>query len=293
VINECKVVDNRVFLLGLDKLYRDVMRQHEHGELLTCARRVAKVLRVSPAIAPVEGYYAEEEALTEYFLLMRALQSVRKEARSSVESTPEFRRLVAVASSPIFGVPEQDGLLPIGRDPLSRALGESRPWTLGGLTAAARDIARATDDISLVGLAALAGDSVMLAATRESVVLYAVKTMSLAPRMPTYVWKVDDELAHRARRFVDTFNRLFGEELPPPEPAQAERYWHAHKSNNVVGRCVQLGYDDTRFPNPYYHWAIHRGPDGELVVDEFWKDEIWTTTRYDRAAHPRVIGHRG
>src|SRR5215831_10740273 len=142
VINECKVVDNRVFLLGLDKLYRDAMRQHEHGELLTCARRVAKVLRVSPADVPVEGYYAEEDALTEYFLLMRALKSVRKEAKSSVDTCSEFRRLVAVASSPIFGVPQHEDLLPIGRDPLSRALLESRPWTLGGLTAAARDIAR-------------------------------------------------------------------------------------------------------------------------------------------------------
>jgi len=59
------VVDNRVFLLGLDKLYRDAMKRHERGELLACARRVAAPLHETPADVPVEGYYAEDEQLTE------------------------------------------------------------------------------------------------------------------------------------------------------------------------------------------------------------------------------------
>lgn len=277
--HDSNVVDDRVFLLGLDKLYRDAMRLHERSELLACARKVAKLLRASPAEVPVEGYYAEEEALTEYFLLLRALQGVDREARASVDSRPEFQRLFAVASSPIFGVTESAGLLPAGRDALSRAMDERRPWTLGSLVAAAGEISRATDDISLVGLAALAGDSVMLAATRESVVAWVVKVMCIPP--PGYAWEVDDELARRARKFVDTFNRLFGEELPPPEPAQAKRYWDAHEENHILGRCVHLGYDNTMSPS-YYHWAICDGPDGGLVVKEFWKDEIWTTARYNQ-----------
>lgn len=295
MIVDRRVVDDRVFLLGLDKLYRDAMQPHERGELLTCARKVAAVLRVSPADVPVEGYYAEEEALTEYFRLMRALQGVDKEARSSVDSSAEFRRLLAITSAPIFGVPQHTGLLPVGRDALSRALHETRPWTLGGLTAAAYDISRATDDISLVGLAARVRDSVVLTATRESVVLYAEKVVgaALRPRKPTYVWKVDDELARQARRFVDTFNGLFGDELPPPEPANAEWYWHAHEGNNVRGRCVHLGSDRTVSPGSpalCYHWAICDGADGKLAVEEFWKDKIWTTARYRQVLNQRLIG---
>jgi hypothetical protein len=52
MFTEC-VVDNRVFLLGLDKLYRDAMKQHERGDLLRCARRVAQALHAAPADAPV------------------------------------------------------------------------------------------------------------------------------------------------------------------------------------------------------------------------------------------------
>jgi len=60
------VVDDRVFLLGLDQLYREAMKWHERGELLTCARRVAATLGVSPADVPIEGYYGEDEDLAEY-----------------------------------------------------------------------------------------------------------------------------------------------------------------------------------------------------------------------------------
>ena len=40
---EQRIVDDRVFLLGLDKFYRDAMKRHERGELLESARRVAQV----------------------------------------------------------------------------------------------------------------------------------------------------------------------------------------------------------------------------------------------------------
>jgi len=240
------------------------------------------MLREGPANVPVEGYYTEDAALAEYFRLVRALQDVSKEARASVDSIPEFQRLLAVTSAPIFGRPQDgDKLLPKGRDALSQALLDLRPgWTLGGLTAAAYDAALAHDDISLVGLAARVRDAVVLTATRESAVLYAEAVDGAAQRKPVYVWSVDGDLARQARRFVDTFNGLFGDELPPPEPAEAERFWYAHTDNVVRGRCVRIGTDDTVDPNQHYHWAICDGADGELVVEEFWKDDVWTTERY-------------
>ena len=47
------VVNNRVFLLGLDALYRKAMKRHERVELLICARKVAGALRIRPADVPV------------------------------------------------------------------------------------------------------------------------------------------------------------------------------------------------------------------------------------------------
>lgn len=281
------VVDNRVFLLGLDELYREAMKQHERGELLKCARRVAEILRATPADVPVEGYYADDKKLTEYFRLVRALQDVDESATSSVDSLPAFQRLREVASAPLYGPAQNVGkLLPTGRDALSQALHDTFPnWTVANLTAAADSKGRETDDISLVGLAARIKDPVVLAALRESNVLYAEMVYGAArnPPQPKYVWNVDKEVAQHARRFIDTFNSLFGEELPQPDPAQAERYWHAYDNNDILGRCVRLGCDDRISPQRYYHWAIRLAPGGEFAVQEFWTPEVWTTTRYRSA----------
>lgn len=283
-LEQC-VVDNRVFLLGLDTLYRDAMRQHERAELLLCARTVAAALEVPPADVPVEGYYADDQRLTDYFRLVRALQAVDERRAPEVAGLPQFHRLRDVTSAPLYGRPQPHGrLLPAGRDALSHALLDTRPaWTVERLTAAAHAAAHATDDISLVGLAARTRDPVVLAALRESVVLYAeAMVLGMGPDRE-FVWQVDDELAEQAGRFLHVFTGLFGEELPPPGPQQAEEYWHAFEGARVVGRCARLGYDDTRSPVRHYHWAIRRDPDGRLTVHEFWHPEVWTTERY-RAA---------
>ena len=78
------IVDNRVFLLGLDELYREAMKQHERGELLSCARRVVATLHVAPTNVPAEGYYTEDQRLTEYFGLVRELQQVDESRTSEV-----------------------------------------------------------------------------------------------------------------------------------------------------------------------------------------------------------------
>jgi len=281
---EVRVVDDRVFLLGLDQLYREAVQPHERGELLDCARRVASVLQVRPACGPVEGYYAEDGRLTEYFSVVRALQDTDASARSSVHSLPEFRRLLEVTSAPLYGPSQDRGkLLPVGRDPLSQALRDTWPdWTVERLVAAAGLVARQADDISLVGLAARVQDGVVLTALRESVALYAERPVRAAGRTwpPRYAWKVSQELAGPAKRFTDNFDALFGESLPAPEAAQAERYWHACANNWVPGRCVGIGSDDSVPPVRHYHWAIRSATGGALRVEEFWDSELWTTERY-------------
>ena len=129
---EIRVVDNRIFLLGLDDLYRVRMMAHERNELLRCARTVCEALEVAPQAGPVEGYYSGDGQLTEYFQRMRALQEVPESRRTRVEGSPEFKRLLDVTSSPLYGEPIFIGkLLPSGNDPLSKVLRETIPnWTI-------------------------------------------------------------------------------------------------------------------------------------------------------------------
>jgi hypothetical protein len=279
-----RVVDNRTLLLGLDELYRKSMARHERSELLSCARAVARVLRVVPADDPVEGYYCEDASLAEYFGLVTALRNVAESSTSRVAALPEFRRLLLVMSSPIYGrAHHPDKLLPSGWDPLSEVLRRSFPeWTVGRLAEEAARAASETDDISLVGLAARIRDGVVLAAIRESVVLYATLVVGRALQQPACQWEVDEELCTAAARFVDTFNVLFDESLPAPSPDNAGAFWTACRNNDIRGRCVRIGIDDRNGPIRHYHWAIRPGPGGEYVVDEFWDSDVWTTARYRR-----------
>lgn len=285
---EILIVDNRTFLLGLDELYRRAMQHHEKTELLPCAREVARTLHVAPATGPVEGYYTEHELLTEYFQLMRALQQQPNGRVGAVETLHAYQRLYAVTSSRLFGrARHEDRLLPQGQDPLTEAL-EQTPLaelTVPQVTAKAEQVARKLDDYSLVGLAARSRDSVVLAALRESVVLYArVATLGMfeEPQKRVFEWHVSPELAKQANRFIDEFNTLFPGVWLLPEAASenAETFWDACDESRVIGRCVRIGYDNTQTLS-HYHWAI-RQPHHELEVEDFWAAEIWTTERYRR-----------
>src|SRR5205814_889875 len=172
---------------------------------------------------------------------MRALQAEPNSRVAAVERLPAYQRLYAVMSSPLFGRPRnEDKLLPVGHDALSHALKQLAPhWTIPTLTVAAEQAARAMDDCSLVGLAARAQDPVVLAALRESVVLYAEVLcghLSKAPP-PVFEWRVDEELADAANRFIRTFHALFpaSGRLPAATADNASMYWGACDEKAIVG----------------------------------------------------------
>ena len=287
---ERRIVDNRVFLLGLDELYREAMKQHERQELLPCAKKVARVLSVSPENIPIEGYYTEDEQLTEYFRLVRSLQKVPKGRETELRSVDAFQRLKQVTESPIFGLPyEGDYLLPVGEDALSVALKATFPdWNIENLTSTACQCALDSGDFSLVALAALSRDPVLLTALRESVVLYAMAVLgAVMSGEAEYVWDVDDIIETRAKQFVATFNELFTELLPEPVPDNAESFWIACDKWKILGRCVRIGFDDNVRPLKHYHWAIDRDTEYELSVTEFWDTVIWTTERYRKEQESR------
>lgn len=176
-----------------------------------------------------------------------------------------------------------DKLLPRGRDALYWALAKTMPdWTVAKITDAACTSAQEMGDISLVGLAARAKDPVALAAMRESVVLYAALFLTGPPIRQEYLyeWKVDEDLTNYARRFINAFNKLFGEQLPTPEAVNAELFWREYRANKIIGRCVRIAVDVQDGQSNHYHWAIESGNDSKNIVKDFWDTEIGTTERY-------------
>ncbi|AZZ92244.1 hypothetical protein EUZ85_16535 [Hahella sp. KA22] len=279
---EC-IVDNRTLILALDELYRQRMQSFEVNTLLPAAKTVAKVLDVEPCSGPVEGYYAETEALTEYFQIMRALQQQGARSAEKVEEMPEFHQLLEVCNAAIYGAgADSSGLLPSRRDPLYYALNALPPdeWALAALTELAANIAREKDDYSLVGIASLSQEPLLITALRESCVLYAAIAALCAPDEPQeryhYIWKVDKEIADACNRFISEFNALTQSDLLPATEDNAEYFYDAAQDANITGRCVRIGYDDSVYPTRHYHWAIN----DRRKVEEFWSDELWTTERY-------------
>lgn len=286
------VVDNRVFLRGLDTLYRNRVKVYERGRLRLYAQEVANALVVGPADVPIEGYYASEPALTEYFRLVRALQEIPSKREAEVCELNGFRRLREALSSPLYGSFHDDRyLFPRGRNALFFALQNTAPdWTIPRIMDAAHAVAIASTDLSLVALTCLARDPVMIASAAESTVLYEETAFVSAsgPIEPEYVWRVDEIVEERASRFVETFNALFGEDLPRPSVENAHVFWNAAKDESIVGRCVCIAVDPQTSPPRYYHWAVDEGEGSEYVVRDFWDTEIWTTAQYTRVFRQRA-----
>ena len=279
-----RIVGDRELILGLDALYRDVMKAFEVERLLPAAETVAAKLDLDAPEIPLEGYYGESPELTRYFRLMRGLQTVPDSARPQVESLEHFQLLRAVTQSPIYGIPSDAPLLfPPARDALYYALASLPPevWNRESLTHAAAKEAENRNDCSLVGLACRARDSVCIAALRESVVLYADVFCLMASRTAryTYVWNVTPAIAAAANRFIAELNALASVKLPEASKTNASTYFHAAQSNYIAGRCVRIGTDDRTHPPRYYHWAVG-GDVGEYTAEDFWSDAIWTTERY-------------
>ena len=281
-----KEVDDRALVLALDHLYRDRMKVFEVANLLPAARKLIEIFGQPISTVPIEGYYNESEELKEYFLNIRALQRIEATKIPLVKNLDEYQLLLRVMSSKIFGITgESMKLFPTKKDSLYFALDNTlvEDWNVKTLTEKARTYAFENDDISLVGIAASIADSVVLAATRESTVLYVGVVVGspamYEPPKIEYVWNVSSSLEARVNRFIDTFNELTSSNIKTAHTDNVEYFYHAFESNKIFGRCVRIGYDDTQQPAQNYHWAIKDG-DLELVVDEFWHPDLWTTERY-------------
>ena len=292
-----RTVDDRTLVLGLDQMYRDEMKALESNELLECVREVVATLKTTPSQQiPVEGYYWESERLTEYFYGMRHLQDLPENRRPEVDSLNSFQKLSKVASSRIYGVPvASEVLLPRSRTSLEQVL-EALPGSesllkeisVESIIQQGKEIAGRNQDGSFVGLALQTGDPVVVAACRESVVLYNDVAFMAAAREPTYVyeWNVSPALEKLTQQFVLHLEEATGIRLPIPGPETAGSYSYAGEANEIQGRCVALAQHPSL---GWYHWAIYY--DRDLKRDEiqaFWSKKLWTTKLYK--GHTRVDG---
>jgi len=85
----------------------------------------------------------------------------------------------------------------------------------------------------------------VLAALRESVVLYAqVMLLGKVYQPPVFEWRVDEELARQANRFIHAFNALFslGTRLPAATAENAAAFSGGFDVKKIMGRCVRVGY---------------------------------------------------
>jgi hypothetical protein len=278
-----KTFDNRALVLALDYLYRENMKLFETDILLLESRKLLEKLSLTAIDVPVEGYYHESEELKEYFLNIRTLQQCPLERKQEVESLESYQHISKVMSSVIFGSGKSNGFLPQRLDPLFYALKKISVgnWTVETITLEANSISIETDDISLVGIAASINDAVVLTAVRESVALYGAVAVGCAMIPPTFVykWSVDAGLQNKVNRFIRTFNELTSGAIKLAEPENIEYFYEAFEENEIMGRCIYIGYDDTKDPIKRYHWAI-KYEEGSAIVDDFWSEELWTTERY-------------
>lgn len=280
-------VNNRELVLGLDYLYRKAMKVFEVEKLLPLSKRLLKVLNAPKLEVPIEGYYGESEGLKEYFITMRSLQDLSKEDSLKVESSDDYKTLYTVSTSPIFGQKDEGKkFFPKMRDSLYFALDSTLPNECSEevIVEKAFQFSKKLDDYSLVGLAALCKDAIVMTAIRESVVLYATDVAPLSALRPPkyeYQWKVDKEVEKQANRFISEFNKLTSSKILKAKARNAEYFYDASKDNDISGRCVRIAYDDSQIPTQNYHWAINNKM-GRIMFDEFWDTELWTTDMYKR-----------
>ena len=189
----------------------------------------------------------------------------RRAASWTTESTspsPKAIRISAVGGSRALA--ESIAVLKVSLSTEQRTLGHAFSRCVNP----PQSVARESDDISLVGLFgtpsrpvglrthALFGDVGPRCAARRS---WLGRTTAADAGLCLGSRRRSRRRACRHDSSA-TVNTLFGEDLPAPHPQHAQRYWLACQRNEIVGRCVRLGFDPTVEATPQYHWAHSTGP---------------------------------
>lgn len=269
------ILDNRLFVIGLTEMFRQEMKAVEIATLLPMAESSCRALGLSPAAFRIEGYYGEQQALSRYFGLIRALQAAEIRSLPPGRAGQDLKRLREIFSSPAMGRAEENGrLLPRPSSPFGEALRTSQSWSIHDLEKRAKALVR-NDDAGLLTVASVTGDAVALCVARETVALSAEVELAEL-ETPDFIWSVSPEVTERAERFVLSLKQTLDIQLPNPGPAAADLYGAAARAADLVGRCILVG-ERPGEPYPLYHWYIGQA-NGELVTNDFWSTAMWTTS---------------
>lgn len=291
------VVDDRMLLRGLIALFSSALSACIKEELLGCARRVVEVLGIEPADGAVPGFCGGDDELVEYCRIVCALQQAPAAQLERVAGLADYERLAAVTGWPLFVLPaDGDRLLPRCEDALSRALATTATWSIAALVPAARAIAEQSEDVSLAGLAARAGDPMLMVLARELPRssmhgwIDADEAIAMADEYD-FDWQVTPEFAVSVSAFVETANALLRANLPAAIVDNVSAFFFARGVGGIGGQCIALG----KRADAVHHWAISgphaatRKPGPE--VEEFVAAEWWSTERYRRELYPRGWMH--
>lgn len=250
------------------------MKVYEVTTLLPLAETACKAFGLSPAMVPVEGYYAESDELERFFRLIRSLQHAEMREVSSRSGMNAIDRLREVFTSPAMGrVEENDRVLNRTNSPFGAALRLLADWSIDGLSRRAQQLVR-NDDAGLVAVASVTGDPIAIGVARESVALTAHVELAEVD-LPHFVWAVSKDVARVAGRFVSSLAETTGIILPKPEATSTQVYGQAAREAELVGRCILIGErSGNRYP--FYHWYLD-AQNGQLIVKDFWSSHVWTT----------------
>lgn len=283
---ELRTVDDRSFVIGLIELFRDRMKEHETKVLLPLAREAAQALGLKKEDVPIEGYYYETPELSEYFRLIRSLQStsLRKPPDGSThKALTELRRVLSsrAFSRSVLGDTKGNSI-PQFTSPLHEALESIPEYSIDAITERAVSCVR-EEDSSIVAVACATGDAVALCAARESVPLILSVSSDIHHPVIEYEWTVRDEVRRVAERFLRALSEATSIDLPPATRESAKSYWHASQKADLDGRCIAIANRELR---GFYHWYINGRRDAARVVD-FWSPELWTTQRMKALSQPQ------
>ncbi|MBN1500271.1 MAG: hypothetical protein JW982_08950 [Spirochaetes bacterium] len=285
MIIEKKITD-QILILGLDYSCRESMKKYETGVLLSAAKKLATFLSLPINPVPIEGYYNETKELKLYFTIMRALQKVEKSILDEIINNDDYKKILQVFTSPIFGKYNfGEYIIPNVDDPINTVMKKLPPleWSAEKIINEAYDIVSNADDYSLTGIGILTKDPITITALRESAVLYVSGVQAIGnfeePEY-RYIWNVSDKVQKVCNIFINEFNKLTESSILPAVDSNAEYFNQNYIDNKIRGRCVRTGTDESGNTDRFYHWAIDVSDGYDLVFKEFWDEKLWTTEMF-------------
>jgi len=278
------IVNDFEFIIGLDSFYREKMKKYEVKILLPLIKEIFQNIDIQKKNFPIEGYYYENEDLTEYFNYVKTLKTLNNDYKPKIENMQGYKKLLNILCSGLYGnYYFNESILPITKDPIYRTLENLSfdNWKSEKIIKTAFSIIKEENDFSIISLGIIKKDPIILTALRESVALYSDIFVGSAPNLTVkyeykYIWNVSNEIQNKANNIIEIFNGICPYKIPIAEEKNVKKYYDEYVSNPINIRCIRIGIDNI---GKNYHWAIINTDylKRNYKFKEFWDSKFWTT----------------